>query len=150
FPGTGSGNMLKKNWSTNISQVLQSDDIPPAYKQAYALAKEIKEIIENGGGSLQLSGHSLGGGIANYVGLKLDIQSFCFNAAALGGGCQEDLKNELTPSRLKKQIHINQKGDIVSSNKTQNKITEIANFINTKIVTPKNIGVVSVVSQRFS
>lgn len=142
FPGTGAGDMLQKNWSTNINQVLRPNEIPAAYQQAYELAKEIKEKIENKGGSIQLSGHSLGGGIANYVGLKLNIESYCFNAAALGGGCQEDLKNELTADRLEKQIHITQKGDIVSSNKTQNKIAAIANFTNTKIVTPKNIGIV--------
>ena len=84
----------------------------------------------------------MGGGIANYVGLKLDIQSFCFNAATLGGGCQEDLKNQLTADRLKKQIHINQKGDIVTSSKTQNKIASLANLINKKTVAPKNIGIV--------
>ena len=142
FPGSGSGDMFSKNWSTNINQVLQPNEIPAAYKQAHTLAKEIKEKIEEQGGSLQLSGHSMGGGIANYVGLKLDIQSFCFNAATLGGGCQEDLKNQLTADRLKKQIHINQKGDIVTSSKTQNKIASLANLINKKTVVPKNIGIV--------
>jgi hypothetical protein len=141
FPGTGAGQMNSQQWSVNINQFLGKNGVPAAYEQAKELAEEIKTKLEKKGGSLTVAGHSLGGGIANYVGIKLNIESFCFNAAALGGACQQDMSKELTPDRIQKQNHIKQKGDIVAGKNTQKNITGIYNrLFKQNIIVPQNIG----------
>jgi hypothetical protein len=66
------------------------------------------------GATLELAGHSLGGGIANYAGLKHDLKSTCFNAAALGKACLRDLK-DISRDKLEKQVHLRIKSDWLSS-----------------------------------
>lgn len=143
FPGTGAGKMDSKQWEINRDQALGKKGIPPAYTQALELAAELKAKVEKKGFKFHVAGHSLGGGIANYVGIKLDTNSVCFNAAPLGGATKEDLKNDITPQRLEKQIHIRQKGDPVSNEKTQKAISIAASkFTKTPVMKPENVGII--------
>ena len=113
FPGTGIPGMTDIQWKNNISQITGQGGVPPAYRQAEQLIAVIKSNLPEGA-TLELAGHSLGGGIANYTGLKHDLRSTCFNAAALGKACLEDL-GEIPKDRLEKQVHIRIKSDWLSS-----------------------------------
>ena len=116
FPGTGAMNNLDKQWTTNIANFML-DDVPKAYKQAVALAHEMQGVIQSKGGTLKLAGHSLGGGIANYVGLKLGLESVCFNPSPMGKGCLNDLGNDLSQEQVNQQTHLIIQGDLVSDSK---------------------------------
>ena len=103
FPGSGAGDMNTKQWKTNLKQLSSTGSVPKAYAQAAELVPEIRAaMLENGREDwpLELAGHSLGGGIANYVGMKLDLKSTCFNAAALGPACLRDLEDAMTGERI--------------------------------------------------
>ena len=113
FPGSGIPGMTDVQWKNNISQITGQGGVPPAYSQAARLIAIIKSNLPEGA-TLELAGHSLGGGIANYTGLKHDLRSTCFNAAALGKACLEDLGN-IPKDRLEKQVHIRIKSDWLSS-----------------------------------
>lgn len=116
FPGTGAMNNLDKQWSTNIDNFL-SDKVPKSFVQAVQLTAEIQQAVKAGNGHLTLVGHSLGGGIANYVGLKLDMESVCFNPAGMGKACLDDLANDITPERVNQQTHLVIEDDLVSDSK---------------------------------
>ena len=116
FPGTGAMNNLDKQWATNIANFMV-DDVPKAYRQAVELAHEIQQAIQAKGGTLKLAGHSLGGGMANYVGLKLGLESVCFNPSPMGKGCLMDLGNDLSPEQVNQQTHLIIEGDLVSDSK---------------------------------
>lgn len=115
FPGTGVAGNKDTQWRTNIAQLL--GDRPPAlHLQAQALAQDLKTSLEAMGCTLSVAGHSLGGGLANFVGLGLGIDSYCFNAAALGGGSLAYLRDQgrLTPERVGRQVHLRVKADFAS------------------------------------
>ena len=116
FPGTGAMNNLDKQWATNIANFMV-DGVPKAYRQAVDLAHELRRVIQAKGGTLKLAGHSLGGGIANYVGLKLGLESVCFNPSPMGKGCLMDLGNDLSPEQVNHQTHLIIEGDLVADSK---------------------------------
>lgn len=150
FPGTGAAAMDRKQWSTNINQAIGMGEVPPAYQQAADLAKLIKTALEKTGAKLTVGGHSMGGGIANYVGLKHDISSVCYNAAPLGGACLRDL-GTIPQDRLEKQLHIRCKGDQVSSPKVQQKLQSFLQTWNKeKIWVPRNAGTICEVGKDFA
>lgn len=113
FPGSGIPGMADVQWKNNIRQITGTGGVPPAYRQAEQLVAKIKSHLPKGA-TLELAGHSLGGGIANYAGLKHDLKSTCFNAAALGKACLKDL-GEIPRDRLEKQVHLRIKSDWLSS-----------------------------------
>ena len=97
-----------------------------------------------------VTGQSMGGGIANYVGLKLGINSVCYNPAALGPAAIKDLKDDgrLTTDNLSKQKIIRQKGDIISGEKNQKKIALLANLFSIKkIKRPQHLGQIYVANK---
>lgn len=116
FPGTGAMNNLDKQWSTNIDNFL-SDKVPTSFEQAVQLTAEIQQAVIAKEAHLTLVGHSLGGGIANYVGLKLGIESVCFNPAGMGKACLADLDNDITPERVNQQTHLVIEDDLASDSK---------------------------------
>lgn len=148
FPGTGAGDMITKQWKTNLKLLTGTGGVPKAHAQAVELASEINAILKNSkktGKPLKLAGHSLGGGIANYVGMKLDLNSTCFNAAALGPACLRDLNDVMTEDRITKQTHIRIKGDVISSTKAHTKLASLIPGSNKDTaLSPKHIGVIYV------
>lgn len=150
FPGTGAAAMDRKQWSANINQAIGKGDVPPAYRQAAQLTELIKTALDKTGAKLTVAGHSMGGGIANYVGLKHDISSVCYNAAPLGGACLRDL-GAIPKDRLDKQLHIRCKGDPVSSPKVQQKLQSFLQIWNKeKIWVPRNAGTICEVSRDYA
>jgi len=148
FPGTGTGDMDTKQWLTNLAQFSGQGGVPAMYAQAAALAKEIQDLQSDlsfdntSQGGLKLVGHSLGGGIANYVGLKHGMPATCYNAAALGRACLKDL-GDIPKDRIAQQTHIHFKGDTVSSKKTQHRLAALLPVVwQVGIVIPRHIGAV--------
>lgn len=147
FPGTGVANMGGKHWDADLKQFLGTNGVPPLYAQAAELADTLNQVLASRDApALQLTGHSMGGGIANYAGLVLGLKSTCFNAAALGGACVADLsaKGRLTPENINLQTHIRLKGDAVSSPKTQKSLTAALKRIGVTIKQPALVGTVYV------
>lgn len=148
FPGTGAGDMNTKQWKTNIKLLTGTGGVPKAHAQAVELARELSTIIKSSkkhGMSLELAGHSLGGGIANYVGMKLDLNATCFNAAALGPACLGDLKDVMSEDRIAKQTHIRIKGDVISSTKSHKKLASLLSGLDKNAeLAPKHVGVIYV------
>lgn len=142
FPGTGVGAMDRKQWKNNIQQAIGKGNVPAAYKQAAELTALIKAELDKTGTKLTLVGHSMGGGIANYAGLKHDVSSVCYNAAALGGACLRDL-GDIPSERLEKQTHIRGKGDPVCSLKVQQKLQSFLQIWHKEeIWVPRNAGTI--------
>jgi len=154
FGSTGVGRMTMKQIKVDIDQVLNQRKMPAAYKQAVELTNflnnalkqkkqnewnmlEIKDTVKNSDLNFTVTGQSMGGGIANYVGLKLGVKSVCFNAAPLGGAATKDLKNSgcLTKENIALSTIINQDNDIVAAKKYQKIISQLAD-----VDEPQNIG----------
>ncbi len=141
FPGTGRGEALRAQLKTNAQQFLGSGGVPAAHKQSEKLAALLKSKFGDTN-QLTLTGHSLGGGIANYVGIKQDIPSTCYNPAALGSACLNKLKGQPNlDERIKKQSIIRIKRDPVSSPKMQVRLVSLVFLVlGKKITTPQSLG----------
>lgn len=137
FPGTGAAGNKDVQWNANLKQAL-GGGVPRNYLLALELATELEKVV--GKGSLSVAGHSMGGGIANFVGLAMDIDSYCFNAAALGSKSLEYLKigGALQPERILKQQHVRMKSDFVSGRTAMN----LAGRLGGQASTPALAGVV--------
>lgn len=127
FPGTGVANTAGAQWKTNIRQFLGIGGVPTLYRQALTLAEELGKNLP-ARCELELCGHSLGGGIASYVGLSLGLKAVGFNAAPLGPGCLKALlkANALTPENLTKLTQIRTEGDPVTSRTVSTLLTRLA------------------------
>jgi hypothetical protein len=137
FGSTGVGRMMSKQIKVDIDQVLNQKKVPAAYTQAVDLAAELIKEVCLFGSEITVTGQSMGGGIANYVGLKLGIKSVCYNAAALGGAAIQDLqistyKTEnnieracLDKDNINNQIQVRRNRDIFSGEKQQIKISQL-------------------------
>lgn len=145
FPGTGAGDMLSKHYATDVTQFLGKGKVPPMYRLCAELTRELKDVLPRG--QFVVTGHSMGGGVANFAGLCHNVRSYCYNAAALGGACLRHLNDQglMTPERLKKQHHLRIKGDVVSSDKTQQRLTAALNAMGVRIRTPQLVGQVCVI-----
>lgn len=64
---------------TNAGQVL-GKQVPPAYEQARSLTGSVKAAL---GDEVCITGHSMGGGLANYAAVAHDLDYMIFNAAGL-------------------------------------------------------------------
>lgn len=108
FPGTGAGGGKDAQWKTNIAQATGIGGVPKLYLQALGLASELKRVLLDSGAKLLVAGHSMGGCLANFVGLALDIDSCCFNAAALGPASLDylDIHGCLSQERVERQLHV--------------------------------------------
>ncbi len=152
FGSTGVGRMMSKQIKVDIDQVLNQKKVPAAYTQAVDLAAELIKEVCLFGSEITVTGQSMGGGIANYVGLKLGLNSVCYNAAALGGAAIQDLQKStyktennieracLDKDNIINQIHVRRNHDIFSGEKQQIKISQFANIFYDNVVTPQNIG----------
>ena len=141
FPGTGRGAAWRAQLKTNAQQFLGSGGVPAAHQQSEKLAILLKTKFGDTK-DLTLTGHSLGGGIANYVGITQDIPSTCYNPAALGGACLKNLKGQPSlDERIKKQSIIRIKRDPVSSPKMQVRLAALVFLVlGKKIATPQSLG----------
>ena len=108
FPGTGCAGGSDAQWKANVAQLTGIGGVSKLYMQALGLAGEIKRVLTESGATLSVAGHSLGGGIANFIGLALDLDSWCFNAASLGPASLDylDINGCLTPERIDRQVHV--------------------------------------------
>jgi hypothetical protein len=143
FGSTRNGRMTLKQIKVDIAQVLNQEKVPAAYLQAVDLAAELIKELSKSGANITVTGQSMGGGIANFVGLRLGIHSVCFNPAALGQAAIKYLEKLgcLTAENLNKQKIIRQKGDVFSGEKNQKKIAILANFFSfIKIKRPQHLG----------
>jgi hypothetical protein len=141
FPGVGAAHMSSTQLLSSFKQFLGLGGLPKMHSQALALAKAIQEKLAAKNQSLELTGHSMGGGIANYVGLKLNLPSVCYNAAALGRACLKDI-GETELDNLKQQTHIRLKGDFATHpSVTRNLIAFFTLGKNNYV--PRNIGVIN-------
>jgi hypothetical protein len=152
FGSTGVGRMMLKQIKVDIDQVLNQRKVPAAYKQAVELAAELIKETGGFGSEITVTGQSMGGGIANYVGLKLGIKSVCYNAAALGGAAIQDLQEStyktennierkcLNKDNIANQKHGRRNHDVISGEKNQIKVAQLVNLIFSNVDTPQNIG----------
>jgi hypothetical protein len=151
----------------DIAQVLNQKTVPAAYEQAFELTKFLQNVLKqkkqvewnslginatvnNSDLVFTVTGQSMGGGIANYVGMKLGIESVCYNPAALGPAAIKDLKDDgrLTSENLSKQKIIRQKGDLVSGEKNQKKIAILASILTFHTVKkPQHLGQIYVANK---
>ena len=129
FPGTGLVDTTGVQLGVNIRQFLGIGGLPAAYQDALQLAQEIQASLPPGT-KLELGGHSLGGGIATYVGLKLGLKSVGFNAAMLGPACMKDLQKSgcLTAERLANVHQVRIEGDAVTSRKVNKLLVALTSF----------------------
>ena len=143
FGSTRNGRMTMKQIKVDIAQVLNQEKVPAAYLQAVDLAAELIKELKKSGVEITVTGQSMGGGIANFVGLRLGIHSVCFNPAALGQAAIKYLEKLgcLTAENLNKQKIIRQRRDVVSGEKNQKKIAIFANFFSfKKVKRPQHLG----------
>jgi hypothetical protein len=141
FPGVGAGNMLSTQLHSSVKQFLGVGGVPTMHSQALELVKTIQDALALQGQTLELTGHSMGGGIANYVGLKMNLPAVCYNAAALGRACLKDI-GETTLENLKKQTHIRLEGDFATHpSLTRNLMAFFT--LGTNNYVPRNIGVIN-------
>jgi hypothetical protein len=140
IPGIAPGKTFGTQLSASIQQFLGVGGVPEIYSQALKLAQFLNGKLEQGGKKLELSGHSMGGGIANYVGLKLDLPSVCFNAAVLGRACLKDI-GEVSQETLKKQIHIRMENDFATHPPVTRKLQAFFYLGREKYI-PRNVGII--------
>ncbi len=141
FPGVGAANMHSTQLLSSVKQFLGVGGVPTMHSQALELAKTIQDKLATEGKSLELTGHSMGGGIANYVGLKLNLPAVCYNAAALGRACLKDI-GETHLENLKKQTHIRLEGDFATHPSVTRQLMAFFTLGKNNYV-PRNIGVIN-------
>jgi hypothetical protein len=129
------------NDASSVKQFLGVGGVPTMHSQALELAKTIQDKLAAKGQTLELTGHSMGGGIANYVGLKLNLPAVCYNAAALGRACLKDI-GEANLENLKKQTHIRLEGDFATHPSVTRKLMAFFTLGKNNYV-PRNIGVIN-------
>jgi len=124
FPGTGVAGNMDRQWKNNVRQAVSTAGPPKLYEQALDLASELKTELDEDNISLSVAGHSMGGGVANFIGLSLGIPSYSFNGAALGTGTISHLDNNkcLTPERIAQQQHVRLEKDLASSSTLSKRI----------------------------
>jgi len=140
FPGFGAKDMAGAQLSTCIQQFLGVGGVPPMYEKACKLAKLLNQKLGEADQQLELTGHSMGGGIANYVGIKLELPSVCFNAAALGRACLKDI-GEVKMSTLINQKHIRLEDDFATHPSALRKLITFFT-LGSKIHVPRNVGAI--------
>ena len=141
LPGTGRGAAWRAQLKTNVQQFIGYGGVPAAHQQAETLVQLIKGK-HSYADALSLTGHSLGGGIANYVGIRQNLQATCYNPAALGSACLNAVKSlPDLDQRIEKQSILRIKRDPVSSPKMQPRLVNLlATLTGQKIATPQSLG----------
>ena len=140
IPGIAPGKMFGTQLSASVQQFLGVGGVPEIYTRALKLAEFLNGELNKQGEKLELSGHSMGGGIANYVGLMLDLPSVCFNAAALGRGCLKKI-GEVSQKILEKQVHVRMENDFATHPPVTRKLIAFFSLGKEKYI-PRNVGVI--------
>jgi hypothetical protein len=87
---TGSLSDIQTDWlDTNLAQGVGYT--PDSYMQGAELARTIKAGFEN----VRLTGHSMGGGVANYAAILNNLDYFAFNAAGLSPGVVDEIAEQI-------------------------------------------------------
>ena len=88
----------------------------PMYRDAVAVTKLFKDMLDknNQSLSLHLSGHSLGGGLAQFAAVANGVKATCFNAAGMSAGSLAMLGKKKVDGAKGMITHIRVKGDPVS------------------------------------
>jgi len=138
FGGTTAGGMTKEQLKVDAKQYLGA--LPPAYRQANEIVAMLKTMYP--GYTINISGHSLGGGLAQFAGLmnnddnRTVVQAF--DAAELSREAQSAIGKE----RLKKAsnfiTHVSIYHDLVSDFPGLSKIKKALKYFNIKV--PENFG----------
>ena len=87
---------------------------PALYEQASAFVETLLKHPKIQGKKVSLLGQCIGGSIAQYVGIKLQIPTVCLNCVPLGAGLQYDLGSEKLSQAKKYVEHVSAKSDFVS------------------------------------
>ena len=93
YRGSESGDWsdIQEDWlETNAGQAFFN--VPESYKQASDLAEQMKQAF---GDDVMLTGHSLGGGMANYAAIDNNLDYNVFNAAGLAQHTIDDLGDKV-------------------------------------------------------
>jgi len=150
FPGTGTGAASRAQLKVNVMNFLGLG-LPAAYLQALDLAqcleKELGETHE-----LTFAGHSLGGGVATFVGAAIGAERLkaapattpetmkvlTVNPAGLGGASMDYLDKHHARFRDAEGsiVNLRIKGDPVSSPKMQQRLVSIAASFFSKAAVP--------------
>ncbi len=114
-----------RDWIADINQALSNYIRIPTkqYNLAVKIAKELKD--EYGEEDLILTGHSLGGGLAQTAALANGLRAICFDAAGI---TRHTLKTYGITSKL---LNMNKK-EIVHVNVRWSPLTDLDGFMNTK------------------
>ncbi|MEK7991161.1 MAG: hypothetical protein VSS52_009165 [Thiotrichaceae bacterium] len=72
----------------NIQQVFGA--VPKQYENALSAAEELSLYIQQIGYTLTIGGHSLGGGIAQYIANSLNVPAITFNSAPISKDVEND------------------------------------------------------------
>ncbi|MDR3719933.1 MAG: DUF2974 domain-containing protein [Bryobacteraceae bacterium] len=86
------------DWLTNLEQGIGIT--PTQYKEAIALTKEVKAWAQSQGEGLQLTGHSLGGGLATLASMKTGAPATVFNAARVSQSVMDENHVSLSDANL--------------------------------------------------
>ncbi|MBW2067589.1 MAG: hypothetical protein JRI31_01730 [Deltaproteobacteria bacterium] len=104
-----------KREGTIAADILQRMGLySPMYKDAVATAKLIKDLVEKKGGSVRLTGHSLGGGLAQFAAATLGLEAVCYNSAALSASYLAHIGEERLEKAKDNIIHVRLDNDPVS------------------------------------
>lgn len=107
------------------------------YEQASALFTALMTHSEIEGKKVTLVGQSLGGSIAQYVGIKHQVNTVCFNSLQLGAGLQKDLGDDKLALADRLITHICVETDFVSDSRMMRAFDRIFSKI---MRTPRNFG----------
>lgn len=104
------------DWMNDIIQILNDyiDISVPQYERAIEVVNEV--IGEVGSENLQLTGHSLGGGLAQFAGIYAELPAICFEAAGTTHGTFEDfyIYPDAIEARKANITHVNVVNDPLS------------------------------------
>ena len=139
FGGTTAGSSKTGIFKQLVADIDQfTGDIPLAYTQAAVALKLLKDRHPEK--NIITSGHSLGGGLAQYAGIMNDTPVYAFNAAALGVEAMQMLakasKLNENVRELTKQLSIHH--DLVSDFPGSRKLEKLLSWFN--IGSPANLG----------
>lgn len=108
------------DWWTNIAQGRPNFDPFTGVERQYAKALKIAEEYvrladQDADTSFVAVGHSLAGGIAQYIAVKLGVRAVAFDAAALGSRTLMDVPAPLREAAGRNILHVILRGDPVSA-----------------------------------
>jgi hypothetical protein len=117
FGGTGSGTETSgsgigtEHLANDVTTVgLVSSHVPPSYLQARDLVGVLKGVLEHTNNpkvGLEVSGFSMGGGLASYAGIYNQAKTLSHCGTALSPACQRSLGPEKIQSSVEKNLIFN-------------------------------------------